>query len=85
MKLSINLIKNKNEFIANCPELDINCYGETKNEATGRIRKIICFYIESAKELGLDVQNIENISSLTLEGENIKTANLFSQITLSVN
>jgi predicted RNase H-like HicB family nuclease len=62
MNISIKLINNGTEFIANCPELDINCYGADKNEAMQRIKKVIAFYIESAKELGLDINPLRNIS-----------------------
>ena len=66
MKISVKLIENKNEIIANCPELDINCYGSDKNEAIRRIGNVIYFYINSAKELGLDV---EKLNEITIEGE----------------
>ena len=60
--ISIKLINNGNEFIANCPELDINCYGSDKNEAMRRIKEVITFYINSAKELGIDINPLKNIS-----------------------
>jgi hypothetical protein len=66
MKLSIKLIQNHEEIIANCPELDINCYGSDKAEAIRRIKKVINFYVDSAKELGLDV---ESLTEITIEGE----------------
>jgi phosphosulfolactate synthase (CoM biosynthesis protein A) len=66
MKISVKLIEHENEFIANCPELDINCYGGNRNDAIRRIQSVINFYIESAKELGLDV---ENLSEIMIEGE----------------
>jgi hypothetical protein len=66
MKISVKLIHNDNEIIANCPELDINCYGSDKNEAIRRIGSVINFYINSAKELGLDVENLKEI---TIDGE----------------
>jgi predicted RNase H-like HicB family nuclease len=66
MKLSVRLICNRDEFIANCPELDINCYGSDRDEAIRRIKKVINFYVESAKELGLDVESLTEIS---VEGE----------------
>ena len=62
MNISINLINTGTEFIANCPELDINCYGSNKDEAMQRIQKVIAFYIESAKELGLDIHPLKDIS-----------------------
>jgi predicted RNase H-like HicB family nuclease len=66
MKLSVRLIHNRDEFIANCPELDINCYGSDREEAIRRIKKVINFYVDSAKELGLDVESLTEIS---VEGE----------------
>ena len=66
MKLSIKLIESNNEIIANCPELDINCYGSDKDEAIRRIKKVINFYVDSAKELGLDV---DALSEISVEGE----------------
>jgi hypothetical protein len=65
MKISVKLLKDKKEFIANCPELDINCYGENKDEAINRIKKVIYFYINSAKELGL---NVNEFNEITIEG-----------------
>ncbi len=70
MKLSIKLIQNHDEIIANCPELDINCYGSDRNEAICRIKKVINFYMDSARELGLDVEGLNEIS---IEGENNKS------------
>ncbi len=66
MKLSIKLIPNHEEIIANCPELDINCYGADRSEAIRRIKKVIHFYVDSAKEFGLDVESLDEIS---IEGE----------------
>jgi len=62
MKLSIKLIECDREYIVSCPELDINCYAPTKNEALRRIVTVISFYIDSAKELGLEVGGIEAIN-----------------------
>ncbi|MFA5518282.1 MAG: hypothetical protein WDA74_03420 [Spirochaetota bacterium] len=73
MNISINLINTGTEFIANCPELDINCYGSDKEEAMQRIRKVIAFYIESAKELGLDI-NLNPLKETSIKGfENVYT------------
>jgi hypothetical protein len=66
MKLSIKLIQSHDEIIANCPELDINCYGSDKDEAIRRIKTVINFYMDSARELGLDVESLTEIS---VEGE----------------
>ncbi len=66
MKLSAELIKSEKEYIARCPELDINCYGYNKNEAIRRLRSVIRFYIASAKELGLE---IDELTAISLNGE----------------
>lgn len=62
MNISIKLINNGGEFIANCPELDINCYGANRNEAVRRLKDVINFYINSAKELGIDINPLKDIS-----------------------
>ena len=65
MNISIKLIDNGSEYIANCPELDVNCYGSDRDEALRRIRAVINFYIHSAKELGI---NINPLNDLSFEG-----------------
>ena len=70
MRISINLIEKENVYIANCPELDINCYGENKRQAVRRIQQVIEFYIQSAKDLGLDVEEFNEVS---VEGRKINT------------
>ena len=69
MKLSVRLIQQNNEIIANCPELDINCYASNRDEAVRRIKKVIHFYIEAAHELGL---NVEKLYELNVDGETNK-------------
>ena len=66
MKITIKLIETENEIIATCPELDINCYGSDKEEASRRIQSVIHFYVDSARSLGLDV---EQLSEISFEGE----------------
>ena len=61
MKITVNLIQQKNEFIAVCPELDINCYGRDKSDAIKKINNVIMFYIQSAKEMGFDVNELNEI------------------------
>lgn len=80
MKISVNLIENENEYIANCPELDVNCYACTKNDAIRRIQSVIDFYIESAKEFGLDV---ENMSEIFVDGKKNRDFNSGRIITIS--
>jgi predicted RNase H-like HicB family nuclease len=62
MNISIKLIDNGSEYIANCPELDINCYGSDRDEALRRIRAVINFYINSARELGISINPLTDIS-----------------------
>ena len=62
MNISIKLIDNGSEYIANCPELDINCYGSNKEDALRRIKAVIYFYINSAKELGISINPLKDIS-----------------------
>lgn len=61
MKLTVNLIDGIDEIIASCPELDINCYAATENDAIKRMLKVLQFYIESARELGLEVDTLDKI------------------------
>ena len=82
MKLSAELIKSEKEYIARCPELDINCYGNDGNEAIRRLKNVIQFYINSAKELGLPVEGLVNIS---INGESAKETIADPQYSNSVN
>ncbi len=59
MDISITLIEDGKEYIANCPELDINCYGSSEEEATRRIKEVINFYIDSAKEFGVKISPLK--------------------------
>ncbi|MCL1864707.1 MAG: hypothetical protein FWF73_02725 [Spirochaetes bacterium] len=62
MDISVKLIDNGSEYIANCPELDINCYGSNREEALRRIKAVINFYLNSAKELGIAINPFKDIS-----------------------
>ncbi len=79
MNISIKLIDNGSEYIANCPELDINCYGSDRDEALRRIKAVINFYVNSAKELGISINPLKDLS---FEGADI---NFFSSQTLQNN
>lgn len=79
MKISVTMFELEDQFIASCPELEINCYGADKLEAARRIRNVLHFYIKSAEELGLDVDSIEGITidgieSALVPGNNILSA-----------
>ena len=60
MNISIKLIDNGSEYIANCPELDINCYAPNKEDALRRIKAVIYFYINSAEELGISTHSFKD-------------------------
>jgi len=60
MDISIKLIENGTEYIANCPELDINCYGSNEVEAMRRIKEVINFYVNSAKEMGINISPLND-------------------------
>jgi hypothetical protein len=62
MNITIKLMEVDGEFIATCPELDINCYAHNKKEAIRRIVTVLRFYIDSAKELGFEVADFDSIS-----------------------
>lgn len=80
MKLSAELIESEHEFIARCPELDINCYGNDRKEAIRRLKNVIHFYINSAKEFGLEV---EGQVAISIEGEPSTDADLPDSINQS--
>ncbi len=61
MKINIKIVKTENEFIANCPELDVNCYGPSRNDAVRRIVSVLQFYVEAAQEMGLDVERLDSV------------------------
>ena len=61
MKLSIRLMQADDEYIATCPELEINCYGADRNDAVRRIKNVLQFYLSSAQELGFDVETLETM------------------------
>ncbi len=52
--------KGDDEYVANCPELEIFCYGKDELEARARIKKVIEFYAETASDLGykIDTQKL---------------------------
>ena len=62
MKLSIEFVELEGEYIARCPELDVNSYGFDKDEAIRRLISVIQFYVDSAKEVGLEVKGLDIIS-----------------------
>jgi predicted RNase H-like HicB family nuclease len=59
MEYSIEIFKGKdNTYIASCPKLDIYGYGESIDHAIDRLRNIFNFYVESAQELGITLEEL---------------------------
>ncbi len=50
-------------YIASYPKLQIYSYGKTIQEAVFRLKEIIKFYIESANEFGMSLEELCGISS----------------------
>jgi predicted RNase H-like HicB family nuclease len=50
MLLTIEVFKEKNEYVAKCKELNIYSYARSSEKAVQRLEKIINFYIQSAYE-----------------------------------
>ncbi len=50
MVLTIEVFKEKNEYIAKCKELNVYSYGDSSEKAVERLHKIIYFYLQTADE-----------------------------------
>ncbi|MCB1146923.1 MAG: type II toxin-antitoxin system HicB family antitoxin [Leptospiraceae bacterium] len=66
MDLSIKVWQRDGEYVASCPELDIFTYGETRERATDRLKKVIVFYAETASQLGYKIDAQDILSSLQI-------------------
>lgn len=62
MRITIKTLETETEVIATCPELDINCYGPSKNDAIRRLVSVLHFYIDAARDLGLDVNSFDSFT-----------------------
>ena len=58
--------KDPDTFVAFCSELDIYSYGPTIEFAVDRLKRIVNFYIESADEMGM---TLEELGLSTSEGQ----------------
>lgn len=59
MEFMVEVFRDRNNgYIASCPKLDIYSYGNTVDKAVSRLEKIVNFYIESAKELGVTLEEL---------------------------
>jgi len=50
MVFTIEVFKDKQEYIAKCNELNIYTYGKNDTDAVERLKKVFNFYIKSAEE-----------------------------------
>ncbi len=66
MELSIRVWQKDGEYVASCPELDVFTYGETREQATRRLKKVIVFYAETASQLGYKIDPKELLASLDI-------------------
>ncbi|MEW6680385.1 MAG: type II toxin-antitoxin system HicB family antitoxin [bacterium] len=59
MKFPIELFKkNDTTYIASCPTLDLVTQGPTLERAILRLQEIINFYLQSADELGITIEDL---------------------------
>ncbi|HAV42533.1 TPA: hypothetical protein DCX15_00750 [bacterium] len=60
MELAIEVFRDggNNNYIASCPRLEIYTYGHTVNTAISRLEKVVNFYMESAKEMGVTLEEV---------------------------
>ena len=73
MKLIFNSImrKEKGGYVTSCPELGIYSQGETIEEAKANLTEAVELYLESAKELGIlgEVLEEAGVESEDLKGD----------------
>lgn len=50
--------KDIDTFVAFCDELDIYSYGKTIEKAVDRLKRVVNFYLESADEMGLTLEEL---------------------------
>ena len=50
--------KDAETFVASCPELDIFSYGRTLEAAVDRLKRVVNFYLESADEMGVTLEEL---------------------------
>lgn len=73
MEFKLEVFKSEdNSFIATCPKLNIYSYGKTLDKAITRLREVVNFYLESADELGVTLEELcssSKMSSLSYKKE----------------
>ena len=51
--------KGRKNYVAACPELNLEAQADSRELALSRIEKIILFYLNSAKEMGIEPELLE--------------------------
>lgn len=59
MDFMIEVYRDKDDtYIASCPKLEVYSYGRTFDKAVARLKEVVNFYMESAKELGVSLEEL---------------------------
>lgn len=59
MEFTVEVFRDKeNRYIASCPKLEIYSYGHTMDKAINRLEKVVAFYMDSARELGVTLEEV---------------------------
>lgn len=45
-------------YVAACPEMDVFSYGRTVDQAVERLKRVVGFYLDSADEMGLSLEEL---------------------------
>ncbi len=54
--------KDRKTYVAACPELNLETSASTREQAVSRMEKVLLFYLNSAKEIGIDPDTLEAVS-----------------------
>lgn len=65
MILSVKIIKSRYDYIARCPDLDVNCYGKNEEDALNRMKHVIQFYLDAAEEFGIEIESEFHITGIS--------------------
>ena len=50
--------KDRQTFVASCPEMGVFSYGGTVEQAVDRLKRVVQFYIDSSQEMGLSLEDL---------------------------
>ena len=51
--------KGRKNYVAACPELNLEMSAATREQAVKRMEKVLLFYLNSAKEMGIEPELLE--------------------------